>query len=68
MSTVMDSGEVSLPTRWDAALAIFRDARILPEYLGKQYCGYFGNVRQGECDDYHAQVPSLDHDWYLRAL
>lgn len=68
MGTALESDEVLLPKRWDAALALFRDAKILPEYLGEQYCAYFQKVRQGECDDYHAQVPSLDHDWYLRAL
>ncbi|MEH6586585.1 MAG: glutamine synthetase family protein [Halioglobus sp.] len=68
MSTVMESDEVTLPRRWDAALGLFREAKVLPEYLGEQYCNYFEKVRHGECDDYHAQVPSLDHDWYLRAL
>lgn len=68
MSTALESNEVSLPRRWDAALALFRGADILPSYLGEQYCTYFEKVRQGECDDYHAQVPDLDHDWYLRAL
>ena len=62
------STEVTLPQRWDSALELFRQADILPHYLGKKYCDYFAKVRQGECDDFHAQVSQLDYDWYLRAL
>lgn len=66
--TDLRSREVTLPQRWDNALELFRKADILPRYLGKQYCDYFAKVRQGECDDFHAQVSQLDYDWYLRAL
>ena len=64
----LTSKKVMLPQRWDAALSAFRESSVLPEYLGEKYCEYFGKMRQGECDDFHARVSSLDYDWYLRAL
>lgn len=68
MGTDLESQEVTIPRRWDAALELFRQGEVLPEYFGQKYCEYFARVRQGECDDFHAQVSNLDYDWYLRAL
>jgi glutamine synthetase len=64
----LSDAEVTLPTRLDAALACFREATVLPRYLGKDYCDLYATLRQGESDDYHGQVPDLDYQWYLRAL
>ena len=66
--TDLRSKEVTLPQRWDGALELLRKGQILPRYLGQNYRDYFAKVRQGECDDFHAQVSNLDYDWYLRAL
>ena len=60
--------EATLPTRWDSALELFRGSRVLPRFLGEDYCKAFATVRQGECDDFHFRIPNLDYEWYLRAL
>ncbi|EED34250.1 putative glutamine synthetase [Luminiphilus syltensis NOR5-1B] len=67
-STDFTQQPVTLPQRLDAALEMFRNGKILPAYLGEQYCQAFATLRQGECDDYHSQIPDLDYQWYLRAL
>jgi len=64
----LSDAKVTLPRRWDDALALFRDSSTLPEYLGKTYCNTFAALRQGECNDYHGRVSNLDYEWYLRAL
>lgn len=64
----LSNSQVTLPRRWDEALALFRSSTILPEYLGKTYCDTFAALRQGECNDYHGRVSNLDYEWYLRAL
>ena len=64
----LSNAQVTLPRRWDEALALFRSSSTLPEYLGKTYCDTFAVLRQGECDDYHGRVSNLDYEWYLRAL
>ena len=60
--------EAKLPARWDNALALFRASKVLPRFLGENYCQAFAAVRQGECDDFHFRIPNLDYEWYLRAL
>jgi len=57
-----------LPRRWDAALELFRNSKVLPGYLGTDYCAAFAALRQGESDAFHARVSNLDYEWYLRAL
>jgi glutamine synthetase len=66
--TDLSDAKVTLPQRWDKALELFRRSRVLPEYLGADYCQAFAILRQGECDDFHARVSNLDYEWYLRAL
>jgi glutamine synthetase len=64
----LSKSEVTLPRRWDMALECFRQGSVLKEYLGDTYCKTFAALRQGECDDFHYQVGSLDYEWYLRAI
>lgn len=67
-SVLPEDLEVSLPVRWGGALDAFRRSSIIPQYFGQQYFGVFHRVRQDECDVYHAAVPNLDYEWYLRAV
>jgi glutamine synthetase len=64
----LSQAEVTLPRRWDAAIDLFRNSGVLPNYLGQKYCETFAAQRQGESDDYHGRVSNLDYEWYLRAL
>ena len=59
---------VSLPTRWELALAEFEQSRVLADYLGAEYHRIYTQVKQEENDEYHAQISPLDYQWYLRAV
>ncbi|MEE4279796.1 MAG: glutamine synthetase family protein [Halieaceae bacterium] len=58
----------TLPTRLDEAIRIFRKGDTLPAYLGDKFVQAYAAGRKGESDDYHAQVPDIDYEWYLRAI
>jgi len=58
----------TLPTRLDNAIGLFQSGDTLPAYLGERFVDAYAAVRRGESDDYHARVPNLDYEWYLRAL
>jgi glutamine synthetase len=57
-----------LPVRWEQALDRFAAGRILPGYLGAQFCRVFEQCRRWEAEQFHAQVGHLDYEWYLRVL
>jgi glutamine synthetase len=59
---------VAIPRRWEAALDAFDGGRVLRPYLGEEFCRVFGTARRWECEQYHAEVPALDYDWYLPAI
>jgi len=60
--------KLSIPNRWDNALDKFARSKVLPGYLGEDFCEYFLANRRHECELFHNEVSSLDHDWYLRSL
>ncbi len=60
--------KLSIPNRWDKALDRFARGKVLPGYLGEDFCKYFLANRRHECELFHNEVSSLDHDWYLRSL
>ena len=62
------AGDVLLAPRWDQALDVFDAGRLLPDYLGAEFCEVFSKARRFEADEFHAQVSSLDYDWYLGAI
>lgn len=66
--TDLSDSEVTIPRRLDSALELLRHARVLPAYLGEDFITAFATQRQGESDLYHAQIPDLDYEWYLRAI
>ena len=57
-----------IPTRWDKALDRFARGKVLPGYLGVDYCGHFLRNRRAENQRYHNQVPVQDFLWYLSAV
>ena len=57
-----------IPDRWDAALDKFARSKILPEYLGADYCRYYVMNRRAECRAFHNTISPLDFDWYLRSV
>ena len=66
--TFVTDFEVTLPTRWDAALALFDRAEILPRYLDREFCRIFSVARHSESDQFNAQIGNRDYEWYLRAV
>lgn len=57
-----------IPNRWDAAIDKFARGKILPTYLGKDYCKYYAMNRRKESELFHNQISQLDFDWYLRSV
>lgn len=57
-----------LPTRWTTALDRFSRSRILPQYLGSEYCKAYVINRRDEEQRFHNTVSDADFDWYLRAV
>lgn len=57
-----------IPDRWDPAIDRFSRSKVLPEYLGKEYCKYYAMNRHGESRLFHNVVSPTDFDWYLRAV
>ncbi len=66
--TVVNDEEITLPTQWLAALDVFDSAKVLPEYLGKEYCRVFSACRRAEADLFLSEVSNRDYEWYLRAI
>ena len=60
--------KLKIPNRWDAALDRLRRSRILPEYLGEDYCRFFVMNRREESRRFHNTISPLDFDWYLRSV
>jgi glutamine synthetase len=57
-----------LPNRWDKALDKFAQGRILPDYLGREYCKAYVINRRDEARRFHNRISDVDFDWYLRAV
>ncbi|ANO50753.1 glutamine synthetase family protein [Woeseia oceani] len=57
-----------LPGRWDTALDKFSRAKVLPDYLGEEFCAYFLRNRREEARRFHNVVSNVDFDWYMRAV
>jgi len=60
--------KLKIPNRWETAISKFRRSKVLPEYLGEEYCKAYAMVRQAEADKYHNKIAQLDFDWYLRSV
>ena len=60
--------QLKIPNRWDAAIDRFSRSKVLPEYLGEDYCKYYAMNRRGESTRFHNSISELDFDWYLRAV
>ena len=66
--TVVAEPEMRLPARWEAALQAFAQSEVMREYLGEDYWSAFKSMRSAECEAFHARIPNLDYEWYLRAV
>ena len=62
------SVKAGIPMRWDASLDRFKRSKVLPAYLGKDYCKYFEKNRRNESKQFHDVISPLDFQWYLRSV
>ncbi len=60
--------KLRIPNRWDAAIDRFERSKILPDYLGKDYCRFYAMNRREESRRFHNRISQLDFDWYLRSV
>ena len=60
--------KLKIPNRWDTAIDKFERSKILPQYLGSDYCKYFAMNRREESRLFHNKISALDFDWYLRSV
>jgi len=60
--------KLKIPNRWEAAIEQFSRSKILPAYLGEDYCKYYAMNRRAEAEKFNNVVNQLDFDWYLRAV
>ena len=58
--------KIRIPHRWDAAIDKFARSKVLPMYLGADYCKYYAMNRRSESASFHNVVSALDFEWYLR--
>jgi glutamine synthetase len=70
---MVEEGEVitlkrKIPNRWDAAIDKFSRSKILPEYLGDEFCRLYALHRRDESRRFHNVISNVDFDWYLRAV
>ncbi len=59
---------VMLSHRWEQALDAFDAGGVLAGYLGREFCRVFSVARRFEAEQFHAEVPNLDYDWYLPCI
>jgi glutamine synthetase len=57
-----------IPNRWDTAIDKFARSKILPQYLGEEYCHLYVAHRRDESRRFHNVVSNVDYDWYMRAV
>ena len=70
---MVEEGEVitlkrKIPNRWDAAIDRFARSKILPKYLGEDYCKLYAQHRRDESARFHNVISNVDFDWYMRAV
>jgi len=70
---MVEEGEVitlkrKIPNRWDYAIDKFSRSKILPQYLGEEYCKIYAAHRRDESQKFHNVVSNVDFDFYMRAV
>jgi glutamine synthetase len=60
--------ETELPRTWEQARNSFEQAEILPEYLGRDFCRLFSNLKSGEQSRFLSRIVAHEYDWYLKSV
>ena len=59
---------ITLPRQWPIALDKFQTDTILKDYLGKEFCDLFVEIRRSEWEEFSKRVSNIDYEWYLRSV
>ena len=67
---MVEEGEVitlkrKIPNRWDDAIDRFARSKVLPDYLGEEYCRIYALHRREESRRFHNVISNVDFEWYL---
>lgn len=60
--------KTGIPDRWEYALDKFKRGKVLPAYLGEDFCKVYERHRRGESQQFNKLVNPFDFDWYLRSV
>lgn len=58
----------NLPGTWEDALDSFKNAAVLPGYLGERFCKLFGTIREAERNRFHGKITPTEIAWYLTTV
>lgn len=58
----------SLPNNWKDALAALEQGKILPDYLGKEYCKMYIACKTEEMETFQRHISRLEYEWYLSSV
>ena len=58
----------SLPAIWVDALRAFDNAKVLPAYLGAEYCDIYSKIRWSEFMEFNDHISALEYDRFLRMI
>ena len=57
-----------IPNRWNKAIDAFESNKVLPSYLGKEFCKTFVANRRFEELEFNNKISDIDYNWYLRSV
>jgi len=57
-----------LSRSWEQASSAFEQAKVLPGYLGNEFCQLYASLKRGEQESFQRHLHPLEYDWYLRTL
>lgn len=62
-STIRDAG---LPLKLYDALSALGIAKVIPDYLGRDYCEVYAECKRLEMEEFLSELSSREFNWYLR--
>ena len=57
-----------IPNRWNKAIDAFASNKVLPSYLGEEFCKTFVANRRFEELEFNNKISDIDYNWYLRSV
>ncbi|MDX1403118.1 MAG: glutamine synthetase family protein [Woeseiaceae bacterium] len=57
-----------IPNRWDDAIDKFVRSKVLPQYLGEEFCRIYAAVKRHESRRFHNMISNVDYEWFLRCI